>query len=213
MTDSELMEASASPEKSTKAAFLLPINSRPGQSLVEFSIMLPVLLIMLSGLVEFGFLLNHYLDVIDAARETARFGSNIDPLTPDDGLPCNSTAYFYRMLRCLAEDSLKPQITLDPARDDIVISAFSASGASVNRMPGPSGWSYYGNEGTGFDNSAVAARLDPTAPATGFIMVEIFYNYDMILKLPWITAFVPDPVRLHAYSIMPNSAVEPTPTP
>lgn len=182
---------------------------------MEFTIMLPVLLIMLSGLVEFGFLLNHYLDVIDAARETARFGSNIDPLTPssDDLLACGSTAYFYRILRCLAEDNLDPQITLDPARDDIVISAFSASGSSVTRFPGPSGWSYYGNEGSELSDAEVAARLDPSAPATGFIMVEIFYNYDMILKLPWITAFVPDPVRLHAYSIMPNSAVEPTPTP
>ncbi|MCI0807190.1 MAG: pilus assembly protein, partial [Chloroflexi bacterium] len=33
---------------------------RKGQSLVEITIMLPVLLLMLSGLVEFGFLLNTY---------------------------------------------------------------------------------------------------------------------------------------------------------
>jgi hypothetical protein len=36
-----------------------------GQSLVEFTVMLPVLLIMLSGLVEYGILLNYYLDIID----------------------------------------------------------------------------------------------------------------------------------------------------
>lgn len=193
--------------------WLRPFGSRRGQSLVEFTIMLPILLIMLSGLVEFGFLLNHYLDVIDSARETARFGSNIDPFTPDDFQPCSTTGYFYRMLRCLAEDSLKPQIVLDPARDDIVISAFSASGSTVTWFPAAGGWSYYGNETSNFTQPQVEGRLDPAAPATGFVMVEIFYNYDMILKLPWITAFVPDPVRLHAYSIMPNSNVEPTPTP
>jgi Flp pilus assembly protein TadG len=43
-------------------------RGREGQSLVEFTIMLPILLILMSGLIEFGFLLNSYLDVIDAAR-------------------------------------------------------------------------------------------------------------------------------------------------
>ena len=36
-----------------------------GQSLVEFTILLPVLLIMISGLIEFGFMLNYYLDLIE----------------------------------------------------------------------------------------------------------------------------------------------------
>jgi hypothetical protein len=35
----------------------------------------------------------------------------------------------------------------------------------------------------------------------------------MVLGLPWITMFVPDTITLHAYSIMPNAYVEPTPTP
>ena len=47
------------------------VKSR-GQSLVEFTVLLPVLLIMISGLIEFGIMLNYYLDVIDAAREAAR---------------------------------------------------------------------------------------------------------------------------------------------
>lgn len=193
---------------------LLSRRNKRGQSLVEFTIMLPILLILISGVVEFGFLLNHYLDVIDAARETARFGANADPFTPDDGAPCNTTEYFYRLVRCLAQDSLgRGGIILDPARDDIVVSAFSASGATVTRFPGVNGWSYYGNENTNMTNGDVVARLDAGAPPTGFVMVEIFYNYDMILKLPWITAFVPDPVTLHAYSIMPNNNVEPTPGP
>src|SRR3990172_7392481 len=55
-----------------------------GQSLVEFTVMLPVLLIMLSGLVEYGILLNYYLDVIDAARDAARFAADGDPLKLGD---------------------------------------------------------------------------------------------------------------------------------
>jgi hypothetical protein len=45
------------------------------------------------------------------------------------------------------------------------------------------------------------------------VLIEIFYDYNMVLGLPWITAFVPDPIGLYAYSIMPNPNVEPTPTP
>jgi hypothetical protein len=57
------------------------------------------------------------------------------------------------------------------------------------------------------------ARLDSVAPTSGLVMVEIFYDYHMVLALPWITAFVPNPIPLHAYTIMPNANVEPTPTP
>ncbi len=53
---------------------------RRGQSLVEFTMLLPVLLIMLSGLIEFGILLNYYLDLIDAARKAARWAADADPI-------------------------------------------------------------------------------------------------------------------------------------
>ena len=42
--------------------------------------LLPVLLIMISGLIEFGIMLNYYLDLIDAAREAARWASDADPI-------------------------------------------------------------------------------------------------------------------------------------
>src|SRR5574341_717189 len=50
-----------------------------GQSLVELALLLPVLAIMLSGLIEFGFALNQFLNILDAAREGARFGADGDP--------------------------------------------------------------------------------------------------------------------------------------
>ena len=56
---------------------------RRGQSLVEFTLVLPVLLIMLSGLVEAAIALNVYLDVIDSAREVARHVADFDPFNPN----------------------------------------------------------------------------------------------------------------------------------
>ena len=47
-----------------------------GQGLIETALIIPVLLIVLSGLLEFGFLLNDYLAMQDAARNAARFASD-----------------------------------------------------------------------------------------------------------------------------------------
>jgi len=216
------------------------IRSARGQSLVEFTILLPVLLIMISGLIEFGFMLNYYLDLIDAAREAARWGAGEDLLHCDTNppdVPCmtlnppspynvDPNANAYTRICDLANTSIDVgsggQIDLDTSTDDIVVSAFAVSGGAITeRFPTPmleAGWSCSnpfgaGNHSSQFTTAQVQALLNPVAPNTGVVMVEMWYDYHMILGLPWITAFVPDPVTLYAYSVMPNPNVEPTPTP
>jgi Flp pilus assembly protein TadG len=212
------------------------IRSARGQSLVEFTILLPVLLIMISGLIEFGFMLNFYLDVIDASREAARWAAGDDPLRTDiTGTWSEPNTNFYGRVCTVANTSIDTgsggQIDLDPASDDIVISGFAVSGGTVSaRFPsgmpvGQFGWSCANPGGAGNHTSMfrtvpslpplkdINTLLSPSAPNTGVVMVEMWYDYHMILGLPWITAFVPDPVTLYAYSMMPNPNVEPTPTP
>src|SRR4030067_2015371 len=93
--------------------------------------MLPVLLIMLSGLVDYAILLNYYLDIIAAARDAARFGADGDPLTLGD--------QFFTFVRNETKHSLLKAsdgridwgTEADPAecgveiKGDIVISTFS----------------------------------------------------------------------------------------
>ena len=53
-----------------------------GQSLVEFTLVLPVLTLVLSGILDFGFLLYSRMTVINAAREGARAAVTMpDPTT------------------------------------------------------------------------------------------------------------------------------------
>lgn len=192
-----------------------------GQSIVEFAVLLPLLVMMLSGLIEFGFMLNYYLDLIDAARESARFAANDDPLHNDaTGVYQDPNPGFYLRAQTVTLQSLTigsgGQITLNPAVDDVVISAFSVAGGVVlERFPAGTGEvSLYSNKLSELDvTTDINPALDAAAPNTGMVSVEIFYDYNMILGLPWIRAFVPDPVTLYAYSIMPNVNVEPTPTP
>jgi hypothetical protein len=47
----------------------------------------------------------------------------------------------------------------------------------------------------------------------GFVIVEVFYEHHQLLNLPIISQVIPDPIVVRAYSMMPVSAAEPTPTP
>ena len=207
-----------------------------GQSLVEFAILLPLLLIMLSGLIEFGFMLNRYLDLIDASREVARFAADEDPVhdaagnfNPNPTIPPMSNVYG----RVWANTDLllrqSGDIDLDPTSDDVIVSLFVLNHGGVTaRYPvafgsngGENGWERWGNHTSGISTADIQSKVTQSItanggvlpPNSGVVVVEIFYDYHMIMGLPWIKAFVPDPVTLHAYAIMPNVAVEPTPTP
>jgi len=198
---------------------------------VEFTLLLPVLLVMLSGLIEAGFMLNYYLDIIDAARDTARFAAYNDPIRSDlDGSPLYPNPNFYNRTQYEARLSLERSsdgridwmlddpfsIPCDLINGDVVISSFGVLGNLVDeRFPrgAPNGQSMCGN----YSSKYVYKKGDPMYQAasidSGLVLVEIYYEYNQVLALPWITAFVPDPVTLYAYTFMPNTYVEPTPVP
>lgn len=50
------------------------LKSRSGQSLVEMAIILPVLLMLIFGMVEFGRILSSYLIMENLSRDAARYG-------------------------------------------------------------------------------------------------------------------------------------------
>jgi hypothetical protein len=112
---------------------------------------------------------------------------------------------------------------LDPAEgNDIIISAFSfTEGVGITaRHPDANGWSYAvdldfpEDKVSAFTTTDVTNSLvDMNAPNTGYILVEIYYNYHHKLALPWITPFISNPLLLHAYAFMPLTSAEPTPTP
>ncbi len=186
--------------------------------------MLPILLMLLSGLIEFGFLLNTYLDVIDAAREAARFAANDDPTS---GSPTDLTPNFWNRAWRNSRGSLftasDGRINWTPTdafdctpsivKGDIVVSGFGFLSNTVQtRYPvGDSdGASNCGNYQSKLSNADINALMDSSSvDNSGAVLVEIYYEYEMLLGLPWITAFVPDPIVLHAYTIMPNTFAEP----
>ncbi len=75
--------------RATFRRLLALLDGRPtgarGQSLVELTLTLPVLLVMLMGLTEIGWYANNYLTLLDVVREAGRFGATRDPMLWVDG--------------------------------------------------------------------------------------------------------------------------------
>lgn len=57
-----------------------------------------------------------------------------------------------------------------------------------------------------------SVTVTPAPGAKGFAAVEIYYCHKQALGLPVFTLFVPNPMMIHAYTIMPLPAAAPTPT-
>ena len=212
-------------------------NGSRGQSLVELAVFLPILLMMLTGVVEFGILLNQFLNVLDGPREAARFAVDY---TPFAGAITTDNAEFYRDVAGEAVHGIQP-ITLNASIDDVVVSVFGISYSNpptITRYPnnghlaGESAldntvgeWHLYG-QGGGCNPAAVVTchpsrytgiqvrdRVTQTGGGDlpnkmGAILVEIFYNYPQTLKLPWLE-FIPYPIPVYTYTIMPLPAAEP----
>ncbi len=240
-----------------------------GQSFVELMLVVMFLALLLAAVVEYGFMLNQYLHVLDGAREAARYAasSSTGPfiVNPDGSLetspppngpgPIIDNMPFYYYTAAKAGSTMTP-VTLNPglnptSPDDIIVSVFSVTAGNLPvRFPlaDPNGWSlckdYAGFVAffhsisldvptqlsdsswnscgayarvSQFSAADILSRLNGSAPNTGVILVEIYYNYPQLLKLLSNNGFMgvnysimPDPVPLYVYTIMPISSAEPT---
>ncbi|MBI5944217.1 MAG: pilus assembly protein [Chloroflexi bacterium] len=202
------------------------------QSMVEFAILLPVLIMLFSGMVEFGFMLNSYLSLLDATRQAARLYSNTTPFYLDTATnTIEDDLNFYLDCAQSAVDILAPpsdpdarQIILDPTRDDVVISVLSISideapdpdiiSTIVRHPTGSLYYSLYGNQLSAYTDTDIEnfmTQNDRIPVETGILIVEIYHGYKGVLKLPWVEPFMNDdnPVTLHASTIMPLVAAKP----
>jgi hypothetical protein len=207
-------------------------TNKKGQSFVELMLVTLILALMLAGVVEFGYLLNTYLKVLDASREGARFSNSSVAFEPATGI---SYQTFYVNTAIEAIRVMYPIVLNGNRGDDIVISVFSVGGSNIQRWPAgyvygwslcsnhsdaafasdldPADWNSCTAQHSQFTSLQVLALMNNNAPNTGVLLVEIFYNYPQMLKLPVFEQVIPDPIPVYTYSVMPLSSAEPTPTP
>jgi Flp pilus assembly protein TadG len=91
--------------KPTKKQRLL--SSDDGQTMVEFALVLPMLAFLLFGIIQFGIVFNHYLDLTDAVRAGARVAA----VSRQAGDPSGTAQQ--------AVVNSAGDITIDPAKVDV----------------------------------------------------------------------------------------------
>lgn len=198
------------------------------QSMVEFAISLPVIIILLTGMVEFGFMLNTYLSLQDAARTAARRYSTVNPFnadnTPNEAFFQDTGAYIVELLAPTGDPASR-QIVMMPDRDNILISLV---GVEVDESTDPdtiigierfSNGLYYKLYGATDppsnyldDNITGLMTANGQEPSdAGLLIIELYYGYEGTLNLPWtIPFFSPgNPSMLYVSVVMPTIYTKP----
>lgn len=181
------------------------------QSFIELALVLPVLFIILLGLVEVAIFIGRYLDVLDLTREVARQAAREERFT-------DQSTFFAEVDSYLAAPptGLNSYITMNNATDDMVVSVFDLRGSGERIMHV---WSNT-SENYKKDCEGNEVRTEPYytldrvmaigSPDVneGMVAVEIYYCHPLVLNIPLITSFIPNPVQIHAYSIFPFPAIK-----
>ncbi len=68
------------------------IKNERGQTMTEFAFVLPILLVLLFGIIQFGIIFNNYVTLTDAARAASRKGAVSRSASNPKG-DCESTGY------------------------------------------------------------------------------------------------------------------------
>ena len=199
------------------------------QSLVEFAITLPILILLFTRMIEFGFMLNTYLSVQDAVRSTARRFSTINPFDASGNIDMSfysGAAEFAIDLLAPAGDPDSRQIVLENGRDNILISLIAVEVdestdpdeiAAIDRLDiGGDYYKHFGgtNPPSLYTDVAIEdfmTRDDSEPSDAGLVIVEIYYGYEGTLNLPWTTPFFsPDnPSMMYVSAVMPTIYVKP----
>ncbi len=203
-----------------------------GQSLVEFGITLPVLILLFTGMVEFGFMLNTYLSLQDAIRTSARRYSLENPQIKVNGAVVDDPTFYQGAADAVVNDLMPSvdtaarQVFVDPTRDNVLISVITIS---VDEAPDPDVIDSIIRHP---NNSQFFKLYNDTSPATqysdtkitetvtanggvpvdaGLLIIEVFYSYEGVLHLPWTEPFFSEanPSMLYASTIMPLVSAKP----
>lgn len=134
-----------------------------GQAMAEFALILPIALLVLFGIIQFGFLFASQIGMVNALRETVRFASTspVDNATIADGTKENICDYL------LGKD------------------AYADNGA-LDRMPG------YEVSFAGPASVSYNSYQDPhtNTPATYSVRVTVYAEYRHLLLVPLVNVIL-----------------------
>ena len=169
-----------------------------GQSLVEFSVLVPAFMLLLFGMLEFGFVFTHNLTLEYATREGARTGAAL----ADGGgnaavcatIDAQIIAAVERVLTSPGSPIDETQIQYikiwknDPANPGVPLSAGTTStwGYGTSGAPTVDGFQLHYHE-TSSSSWTPCTRNNGASPDS--IGISLSYNYNMVTPLSSIARF------------------------
>jgi hypothetical protein len=179
-----------------------------GQSLVEFSMIITVVMLLLLGMLEFGFVFDHHLTLEYATREGARVGSAMGKTATPNGatVPCDAAgnesvdkqivAAVQRVITSPGSAVVKSRVTeiriyKANATGDITGSSsnkwiYSASSPTVGNGPLVDGKKLF-FVASGVTGWAACSRDNGAEPDS--IGVSLKYNYQLVTPLSAVMGF------------------------
>jgi Flp pilus assembly protein TadG len=118
----------------------IQLSSQKGQSLTEFAIALPILILLLFSVIQFGIIFNNYVTLTDATRAGARKGAVSRQIGP-----AAANAATIQAVRTSASDlnqaDLNVTVTSDfTAGSDVTVTATYPYKLNLIGIPVKTGW-------------------------------------------------------------------------
>jgi len=168
-----------------------------GQSLVEFALIAPVLLVLIAGVVEIGAVLNTKLTVVNSAREGARFGV----VGASDEDISSSTQMATSNLFNYQDENADIYVFHAKTGDDARID----SNCPADREDAESYWCVNHTIGDGPDSPDFVTREQVEAQLNGAdtdaLGVAVVYDHKALLGLP-VMANLVDEIPANAFTLM-----------
>jgi hypothetical protein len=174
-----------------------------GQGLVEFSIVVPLFVMLLLGMLEFGFAFDHNLTLGYATREGARVGSALvnggGPLGCGVGQSPNAATVDPQIIAAVERVLTSPgsAIRLDRVAEIRIYRATSSGDAFAGVV---NVWTYSPGGGPTVDGAALdfspsslgwsACSRTNAQPSPQSIGVSLHYRYDFVTALGAVTRIV-----------------------
>ena len=119
--------------RSTERGQQMRARAESGQSLVEFAIILPMLLVLVFGVIEFGVIMMDHIQVENAATVGARTGS-LKGSTLDNAETAATTAAEGRLVSCSLTSTPPDATWVSPQQVQVTVSCPFVTGY-VQRHP------------------------------------------------------------------------------
>lgn len=147
------------------------VHNEKGVAAIEFALVLPILLLLLIGIVEFSLLLYDKAMITNASREGARLGIVYDVIDPD-GTPDTGDEKYHP-----SDSDIQNRINQYLQNFLIDFDPVPGPTTTITRHPG-----------TDFTTELVYGSED----SGDSLRVEIQYEYDFLLLPRWVSGLVGD---------------------